>query len=339
MKRTLLIIAFLGIVGSFSACNRSANHTPLDSGEPLVQMQWGQTDSQQSKKKKKKKRNWYNRNRSNNNNNYGSGRNDYQSNGRDYNRSYNNDSRYRDNNQYRYSSEKVVLGDLSIALPAPRRDIPEQRLTRKGYTSSFNNQTLMPNWVAWQLTKARTYGNQKRGNVKFQEDFDVAPQYRVTTFDYNRSGFDRGHMCPAGDNRWDSQAMAQCFLMTNMCPQGHNLNSGDWNDLEIQCRDWARQYGEIYIVCGPILHNNAHRRIGQRHKVTVPDAFFKVVLCMKGTPKAIGFIYPHKDGHRSMSEYVSSVDEVERITGYDFFAALPDNVERTVEARANLRDW
>ena len=152
------------------------------------------------------------------------------------------------------------------------------------------------------------------------------------------SGYDRGHMCPAGDNKWDRQALRETFLFTNCCPQLHSLNSGDWNDLEIQCREWARRYGDIYIVCGPVFMNRQHRTIG-KNRVVVPEAFFKVVLCMNGTPRAVGFIYRNEGGRHKMMSYVNSVDEVERITGFDFFAALPDNIERRVEANADFRNF
>ena len=81
-----------------------------------------------------------------------------------------------------------------------------------------------------------------------------------------------------------------------------------------------------------------HKRIGA-HKIPVPEAFFKVVLCMEGTPKAIGFIYKNADGNRPKGDYVNTVDEVERITGLDFFPALPDDVEARVEASCSLDDW
>lgn len=229
---------------------------------------------------------------------------------------------------------------LSAIVPARRSDLPEQRLQRMAYVNSFNTKTLQPNWVAWRLTREHTKGNLKRDRVKFMEDEDVAQAYRVTTFDYNRSGYDRGHMCPAGDNKWNSKALNQCFLMTNICPQGHQLNAGDWNDLEIQCRGWARRYGEIYIICGPIFRGSGQRKIGRKaRRVTVPDAFFKVVVCLKGQPKGIGFIYENEDGHRPMSHYVRSIDDVERITGYDFLAGLPDQTERALERSSDLKAW
>lgn len=232
-----------------------------------------------------------------------------------------------------------VDNDLRFAMPTTPKETPEQILMNDAYVSSFNNVTLIPNWVAWKLTTAHTKGSAQRKNAAFTPDDRIDEKYRVTTYDYMRSGYDRGHMCPAGDNKWSEEAMQQCFLMTNMCPQDHGLNIGDWNEMENQCRKWAQEYGEIYIVCGPILYKGAHKRIGKEHKVTVPEAFFKVVLCLKGTPKGIGFIYRNTDGNRPKGDYVNSIDQVERITGLDFFPTLPDKVEKTVEAEANLDDW
>ncbi len=224
-----------------------------------------------------------------------------------------------------------------IELPAPLNGIPEQILTREGYTVSYNRETRLPNWVAWRLTRAHIRGDAQRKGVKFAEDTDV-PEPRATDADYRSSGYDRGHLCPAGDNKWSSKAMEQSFLFTNICPQAPQLNRGDWNEMEIACRKWAQRHGEIYIVCGPVLYKQKHKTIG-KNKVVVPEAFFKVVLCMNGTPKAIGFIYKNADGNRPKGDYANSVDEVERITGYDFFPALPDDVERKVEAECNADDW
>jgi DNA/RNA non-specific endonuclease len=154
-----------------------------------------------------------------------------------------------------------------------------------------------------------------------------------------RSGYDRGHMCPAADNHWSQRAMEQSFLMTNVCPQNPALNSGLWNSIENQCRTWAEEYGDVYIVCGPIYLNQKHKTIG-KNKVQVPEAFFKVILRLKDEPKAIGFICRNVSakGHKK-TDYVNTVDEVERITGMDFFSQLPDNIERRIEGKADIKDW
>ena len=232
---------------------------------------------------------------------------------------------------------KAPAGDDRLLTQLVPEDIPQQLLRRVGYVVSYNPETHIPNWVAWQLTESHTTGPYKRKGIEFQED-NEAEGVKVNTFDYSRSGYDRGHMCPSGDNKWDKTAQEQSFLMTNICPQDHNLNVGDWNEMENQCRKWAKRYGQIYIVAGPILYRQKHKTIGTA-RVVVPEAFFKVVLCMAGTPKAIGFIYKNVGGNRPKDYYVNTIDEVERITGIDFFSALPDDIEKKVEAESNLGDW
>lgn len=236
--------------------------------------------------------------------------------------------------------QTVQATDTSLVgyeIPALRKNSNEIILHRKGYTVSYNSTTKIPNWVAWHLTADHTSGFVKRRGVEFHEDTDI-PEPRTNTFDYMQSGYDRGHMCPAGDNKWDIEAMEQSFLFTNICPQNHNLNGGDWNGLEQQCRLWAKEFGDIYIVCGPILFNQKHKTIGQ-NKVVVPEAFFKVILCMKDTPKAIGFIYRNAEGGHPWGDYVNTIDQVERITDLDFFPTLPDSIENEVEAHADLNEW
>lgn len=196
-------------------------------------------------------------------------------------------------------------------------NIQEQILKRTAYIVSYNKDTKLPNWVAWYLTPERITGPAKRSGVDFEADMDV-PYPRAEDSDYYGSGYDRGHMCPAADNKFSNKAMEESFLFTNMCPQNGNLNRGDWNEMEMACRKWAEKYGGVYVVCGPILYNSKHKTIG-KNKVVVPEAFFKVVLRMGEAPKAIGFIYKNAEGNRPKGDYVNSVDEVERITGIDFF--------------------
>ena len=232
------------------------------------------------------------------------------------------------------TGNKTING---LEVPGKLSDRPEQILKRVAYTASYNSDLRIPNWVAWQLTGVHTEGKNKRAGVKFHEDTDV-PMPRAVDFDYVRSGYDRGHLCPSADNRWDAIAQEQSFLLTNVCPQDHNLNVGDWHELENLCRKWAKTYGSIYVVAGPVLFKGKHKTIG-KNKVTVPEAFFKVVLCMEGKPKAIGFVYRNESGNRPKSYYVNTIDDVERITGIDFFPALPDNVENEVEATSSLEAW
>ena len=232
---------------------------------------------------------------------------------------------------------KTFEGDEALLMQASPDGLPEQMLRRTGYLSSYNKTTKLPNWVAWHLTADRCEGPAKRSGVDFEADMDV-PAPRAEDGDYYGSGYDRGHMCPAADNKYSVKAMEESFLFTNMCPQNGNLNRGDWNEMEQACRRWAKDYGGVYVVCGPILYKGKHKTIG-KNKVVVPEAFFKVVLRTGEDPKAIGFIYKNAEGNRPKGDYVNTVDEVERLTGIDFFPSLPDDVEAKVEAAADIADW
>ena len=231
---------------------------------------------------------------------------------------------------------RSALDTNSVEIPLLKRRVPEQIIKRLAYTLSYNKDTRCPNWVAWHLTANHVDGEWARSD-DFREDYDV-PSPRATLEDYRGSGWSRGHMCPAGDNKWDANAMSESFLLTNVCPQDRHLNSGMWNRVEMDCRKWAKKYGDVYIVCGPLYYNKQHEVIGI-NAVVVPEAFYKVILCLNGKPKAIGFVVKNNDGAKKKDQYVNSIDEVERLTGIDFFPSLPDDIENEIEAQTNINEW
>ena len=222
-----------------------------------------------------------------------------------------------------------------MEMPAPISNKPEIILKRTAYTVSYNIETKCPNYVAWSLYPERLQGDVKRTN-NFTPDEEIDEAYRIETGDYRRSGYDRGHMCPAGDNTFSEKAMEESFLMTNICPQGHNLNAGDWNQLEEFCRELG-MHQTVYIACGPIYDSKSPKRIGNRKKlkISVPDRFFKVLLILDDSPKAIGFIMPNDDTDKPLADYAVSVDSVEKATGIDFFTGLDDKTERHVESQCS----
>lgn len=273
------------------------------------------------------------------------------------------------------ASEEIILEQQTK--PAPRSEqngngaglevpqitvqMPNQILKRLGYTVSYNNQTKCPNWVAWHLTKEHTDGPYPRKGVPYYDENGTAigigsvtnetqrgdyfldlesvePRQLLTDWNDKTYNMTHGHLCPAADNKWSKAAMNQSFLLTNMCPQAGSLNGGAWQKLEDKCRTWAIQYSDIYIVAGPIFNASNKRTMGAG-KVTVPDAFFKVILCLTGTPKAIGFMYKNDGSSQNMKDAVCSVDEVESVTGMDFFFNLDDNIENEIEANGNYSVW
>lgn len=211
-----------------------------------------------------------------------------------------------------------------------------------GYTLQYDINTHCPRWVAWQLTAAEAESTVAQRSNDFQPDPTIPLRHRVEPATYKHSGYDRGHMCPAGDMKWSPRAMSDCFLMSNICPQAPVLNQRWWEHLESACRRWASREGSIYICCGPIYSSNRQPTyLGtSAPRVRVPDGYFKVILSLqKGHEKAIGFLYRNTDERQTMQDAATTVDEVERCTGLDFFPNLPDELETRIETQCNLRVW
>ena len=226
------------------------------------------------------------------------------------------------------------MGQLEI--PSMPNGQQGQVIQRTGYTLAYDKKTKTPQWVAWELTKEETKGNHERTD-KFLPDPNVEGAKVVTT-DYTGSGYDRGHMAPAGDMKWSKKAMEESFYMSNICPQIHHLNTGDWNELEANTRKWARRYGSVYVTCGPIYNGSRRTQYIGKNRVKVPDAFFKVILIQ--SPKktcALGFFFENEAGQRPLNEYLVSIDYLEQTTGIDFFPSLPDELENTLEAETHNR--
>ena len=220
----------------------------------------------------------------------------------------------------------------AVRLPAQCQN---QAVRYCGFNVNYNARYHLPNCVTYTITSAKADGALERQG-KFAADPSVAGCAGPDA--YAGSGYQRGHMAPAGDMRWSARAMAESFLMTNVCPQSKSLNEGGWGKLEEKVREWARRDSVLIVITGPVLKPGL-KTIGNP-RVAVPEQFFKVVMAPYATPlRAIGFIYSNKACGQGLEEYAASVDEVECLTGFDFFTALPPEVERRVEARYNLLQW
>lgn len=236
-----------------------------------------------------------------------------------------------------FQEKNSTSGDFGDLLDVSMSDsLASQMKDYEGFRVSFNRENATPNWVAWELLGSETTGPKGRTN-KFWTDSDI--DNCPSTSDYTRSGYDRGHLCPAADQKWSDIAMEDCFVMSNICPQDHALNAGAWNTLENKERNWAQRDSAIVIVAGPIYQPSDNKRIGATG-VRVPSAFFKVMLAPYAeTPRGIGFVYPNMSSPGDMQDYAMSIDDVEQLTGLDFFHTLPDDVENEVESKFSFKDW
>lgn len=238
--------------------------------------------------------------------------------------------------------QTAVLAEQSYEIPSSSNN-DGLLIEHTGYTLSYNIQTNCPNWVAWELTAEEVQTQETKRVNNFRGDELVPARNRVETSDYKNTGYDRGHMCPAADMKWSIDAMSECFYMSNICPQVPALNQKWWEHLEAACRRWAKHEGRVYICCGPLYDSDTEKvptTIGNKVKIQVPDAFFKVVLSLApGKEKAIGFIYHNIADRQSMEDVAVSVDKIEEITGIDFFYLLDDELESNLESNYDLKVW
>ena len=198
-----------------------------------------------------------------------------------------------------------------------------------GYTASYNHRTLVPDWVAWELTAEEARGN-AGGQYSFSRDPMVAFP-KASREEYANSGWDKGHMAPRADMRWSAKALEESYYFTNVCPQDHEMNGSAWRKIEEMCRRCAGRYGRVYIVCGPLFTNHRHGTIGEAG-VMVPDAFFKAVAVpAKDGVHAVGFIVDNSPQSRSPHHYAVAVDSVETLVGRDLFPQCPEEAERSFD--------
>jgi len=203
------------------------------------------------------------------------------------------------------------------------------------YTLSYSKKDEQAEWVAYMLTRSMLKGQSERGN-NFRSDPEV-PSGSAQLADYYKSGYDKGHLCPAGDMTFSDQAMSETFYLSNMSPQIPAFNRGIWKSLESLVREWAEEEDSIYVVTGGIL-SSLKGTIG-KDRVTVPKSYYKVIYDFTAGKKMIAFILPNEKGVKQLSEYVVTVDDVEKQTGIDFFPCLPDSIKNRLEGTSDISKW
>ena len=231
----------------------------------------------------------------------------------------------------------VISNGIFAQLELPKYDADDTIIKHRGYTLSYNSKYKQANWVAYLLTRPST---SLRTRFQRGEFFAPDPLIPGTDFsvDYQKSGYDRGHLAPAADMGYSMETMVQSFFYSNMSPQLPRFNRGVWKKLEMQVRNWAVEYDSLYVVTGPIF-DSVMPTIGP-HRVAVPKAYYKVLLQKRnGNWKGIGFILPNSNTKVDFKEYATNIDKVEEITGLDFFIELKDNVEIDLERTFKIEIW
>ncbi|MCX6983525.1 MAG: DNA/RNA non-specific endonuclease [Lentisphaerae bacterium] len=221
----------------------------------------------------------------------------------------------------------------------PRTTPGDEIVRHSAYTLKYNEKYEEADWVAYKLTADMVRGNAKRPADGFKAD-PLVPTKSAETYDYSKSGYARGHLCPAADFKSDQKLMNETFYMSNMTPMKHVFNAGIWENLEDRERKWATENQEIYVVTGPILKDEPLEFIGRKNRVAVAKRFYKIILDYKEPElKMIAFVIPHDAPQGDISVYAMTVRDAERITGFDFFQALPDDIENKLETELDMGRW
>lgn len=232
------------------------------------------------------------------------------------------------------------VGQQLLGLEIPRYDfeVIEQIMVKRGFTVSFNPNTKLPNWVAYELTANETDGPWTRKGLRFMPDPNCHSR-QADHEDYRNSGYSRGHLAPAGDMKWDSVAMVESFYFTNCIPQDKELNNGRWNQLEMKTRSWAKEYGRVYVISGPVFLDDDTLRIGH-NGVAVPDACYKALLApIEDGYSAVAFVMQNGGENRSIKECAITVNQLEALLRLDLFFNLPNEIENMIESKIVWEDW
>lgn len=189
-------------------------------------------------------------------------------------------------------------------------------------------------WVAYELTSEELISKYERKD-NFREDPYISTG-SASLADYKGSGYDRGHLAPAADMAFSASAMSESFYMSNMSPQEPSFNRGIWKKLEEQVRQWTLDKGKLYIVTGGII-SDSDPEIGP-NGVEIPGYFYKVLFDEKNN-QMIGFVLENANSSNSLLSYAVTIDQVENLTGLDFFSQLDNAIEQQIESIILESEW
>lgn len=242
--------------------------------------------------------------------------------------------------------DNLALGNPSNATP---KDEDNYLMIKPQYAMSYNRARSSANWVSWHLSTA-WQGDVDRGDNFRPDDTLPTGWYKVQSQEYSGSGFDRGHLCPSGDRDRTVADNDATFLMTNIIPQAPNNNRGAWADLEVYCRKIAEAGYELYIIAGVygkagIGSNGGKSFTLDNGKMVVPESVWKVIVILpigvddvnriNEETRIIAVNIPNKQTitNTKWGEYRLSIDDLEKITGYDYLSNVPTAIQKTLESR------
>lgn len=245
--------------------------------------------------------------------------------------------------------EKIQQSLEEAGLPALQDG--DELVKHSALALAYANQFEQARWVAHMIipdvmkgTVFRT--NDFRADEKVKAGSAVEADYFLkkmkadSTFEYDGFGYDRGHLAPSADFRWSKTALSESYYYSNMSPQLAEFNRGAWGDLEDAIRGYMYSHPntELYVVTGPVLKTGLPVIERSINKVSIPEQYFKVVMDLTNK-KAIAFLMPNQAITKPLQSFATSINEVEKITGLDFFNKLSPVLQEEMESGADAAAW
>ena len=220
---------------------------------------------------------------------------------------------------------------------------------QRNYSMLFDKHNRIAYWVAYPLYRDVLEKNTDRSDTwKIDPKIPKRNQLSTTIAEY-QPAYHRGHQIPSADRLCSEEANKQTFLYSNITPQRATFNQGVWQKLESMVRDYAYDSDTLYVVTGAILQTvdggESIKYVADKNRVqaALPNYYYKVLLRLRGTTyDAIGFWFDHKKIYQNRKPTASdmrSINDIEKMTGYDFFKSLPKSIENSVESEFNPNMW
>ncbi len=245
--------------------------------------------------------------------------------------------------------QKIIEDLQQVGLPALQAQ--DQLVSHAAMVLAYAEQFEQARWVAHMITQDVTKGTVFRTNdfrvdekvttgSAVEEDYFLKKLKADSSFEYDGFGYDRGHLAPSADFRWSKTALSESYYYSNMSPQLAAFNRGSWGELEDAIRGYLYRNNNtsLYVLTGPVLTPDLPTVPRAKNKVAVPRQYWKVVVDLTNK-KGIGFLMPNENITKVLGTFAVPINDIEKLTGLNFFNKLPEALQEELESQRSINDW
>ncbi|MEM6319531.1 MAG: DNA/RNA non-specific endonuclease [Bacteroidota bacterium] len=246
-------------------------------------------------------------------------------------------------------AQLALLHQDLVANGLPKVHSDETVIHHQAFSLVYSEAHEQAKWVAHVISPKIVNGSVTRTNdfridplvateTAVEEDYFIRIEKDGQT-EYDGFGWDRGHLAPSADFRWSKIALSESYFYSNMSPQVPAFNRDSWAKVENLLRAYVyAQEVPLYVVTGGLLTEDLSVIERSINKVSIPNYFWKVAVDLQNK-KGIAFLLPNAKADYPTEYCVKSIDEIEQLTGIDFYASLEDELEKSLESQKIASDW